>query len=79
MTEYQIKIRPSNEFAKSMATENLLVALSKNPQVFQPDYEQTITHSKFWIRQRDPTSSDSELNPFNESFFDADNQLGVAS
>lgn len=77
-TEYKIKVRPANDFSKRMALENLSKSFSKNPSIFQPDYEQTITHPHIWIRQSDSNMEVSQLNTFNDAFFDEENQIGVS-
>lgn len=77
--EYEIKVRPHSEFSRAMATQSLSSAFSRNPSIFQEDYEQLVSHShlRSWIRQINPESADLELNAFNEAFFDQDNQISV--
>lgn len=75
-TEYEVKLRPSQEFSKQNAISKMENALASNPKIFQPSYEQTVALSKSWLRQNDPTSR-IDLSPFYSSFFIDGNDLGV--
>lgn len=73
-TDYEIRLRPSDDFSKQKALTKLEAALARCPNVFQPDYDQRISLSKSWVRQ-----GELDLNLFFNSFFTDGNDLGVGS
>lgn len=77
-TDYDIRLRPSDDFSKQKALTKLEAALARCPNIFQPDYDQRISLSKSWVMQGGD-SSELDLNLFFNSFFTDGNDLGVSS
>lgn len=76
-TDYELRLRPLQDFSRQKAILKLEKALTQNPRLFQPNYEQSISLNRPWIKQNDP-SSEINLNPLCSSFFDDGNDLSVS-